>query len=195
MTPTLETERLRLRPARAEDAPGIAQHANDFDVVRMTSSMPYPYTLADAQDFVSGGVPETYQWIIADIATDAPLGAISLREGEVSGDMRTCGAMVIGYWLGKAFWGRGYAVEAGRAALAALFSSTDAEAVHAQAFAENAGSLRVLEKLGFARVGAGTCHSRARAEACAGDGGAERAGAGPSVTFALSRAAFERMTS
>ncbi len=40
--PELRSRRLRLRAPRPDDAPRIAELANDFDVVRMTSSMPFP---------------------------------------------------------------------------------------------------------------------------------------------------------
>ncbi len=39
----LATERLLLRPLRAEDAPAVHRLVNDWEVVRMLSQLPFPY--------------------------------------------------------------------------------------------------------------------------------------------------------
>jgi RimJ/RimL family protein N-acetyltransferase len=48
----LESERLRLRALRADDAASIAILVNDWEVVRYTTSIPYPYDVAMAREFV-----------------------------------------------------------------------------------------------------------------------------------------------
>ena len=40
--PVIATERLRLRKPRKADTARLAQHANDFDVARMTPACPIP---------------------------------------------------------------------------------------------------------------------------------------------------------
>lgn len=42
LEPVVTTQRLRLRRPRKADAARLASHANDFDVARMTTGMPYP---------------------------------------------------------------------------------------------------------------------------------------------------------
>jgi RimJ/RimL family protein N-acetyltransferase len=53
------------------------------------------------------------------------------------------------YWIDRTHWGKGVAT----AALRLLLAETDERPVYARAASDNAGSLRVLEKVGFRRVG------------------------------------------
>ena len=53
------------------------------------------------------------------------------------------------YWVDRAHWGRGIA----SAALQLLLAETAERPVYGRAASDNAGSLRVLEKAGFRRVG------------------------------------------
>jgi len=55
----------------------------------------------------------------------------------------------MGFHLRPAFWGRGLAVEAGRAVIAVAFDTLGAEAIFAGHHPDNAASRVVLEKLGF----------------------------------------------
>src|SRR5438132_909875 len=107
--PALETERLRLRPLQRADARAVARLANDRRIVENTASMPHPYTLADAEDFLRR--VETSPGEVAF--------AITLADGTLIG---VCGlkrdrgdATEIGYWLAVPYWGQGYATEAARA--------------------------------------------------------------------------------
>lgn len=61
--------------------------------------------------------------------------------------------MEIGYGLNPGAWGRGYATEAVGALVTALLARPDVRRVTAQTATTNPASARVLEKLGFARVG------------------------------------------
>lgn len=60
------------------------------------------------------------------------------------------GEREVGYWLGRAFWGKGIA----SAALAAFLDIETTRPLTAFAAAHNLGSIRVLEKNGFRKVGA-----------------------------------------
>ena len=53
----LQTERLELRAVRAEDADDIIRLANDFEVARRLTRMPYPYGKGDAQYFIETILP------------------------------------------------------------------------------------------------------------------------------------------
>jgi RimJ/RimL family protein N-acetyltransferase len=55
----------------------------------------------------------------------------------------------VGYWIGRAFWGRGYAT----AALRLLLREIPARPIFAHVALDNVGSRRVLEHCGFVRVG------------------------------------------
>ncbi len=64
------------------------------------------------------------------------------------------------YVVGRAHWGRGIAT----AALAELIELEPIRPLHADAAADNAGSIRVLEKCGFVVTGKNRCFARARGE-------------------------------
>src|SRR5205823_1050399 len=105
--PVLETERLVLRAPRLEDAKAVAALAADRRIAENTARIPHPYHLADAQSFiaaVNGSGEET-------------CFLITRPDGTVMGACGLSGAdgPELGYWLGAAFWGRGYATEAVRA--------------------------------------------------------------------------------
>jgi RimJ/RimL family protein N-acetyltransferase len=72
-------------------------------------------------------------------------------DGEVAGNIGSWeheGRQLLGYWLGRKYWGRGLAT----AALTELVEELDARPLHAWVASSNAGSIRVLEKCGFVRV-------------------------------------------
>jgi RimJ/RimL family protein N-acetyltransferase len=58
----------------------------------------------------------------------------------------------MGYWIARAFWGRGFASEAGTALIdiARTLGLASLEGSH---FLDNPASARVLEKLGFEPIG------------------------------------------
>ena len=64
------------------------------------------------------------------------------------------------YWLGREHWGKGFATRA----LEAFLEVETTRPLHAAAAADNAGSIRVLEKCGFERVGEGRGFATARGE-------------------------------
>jgi RimJ/RimL family protein N-acetyltransferase len=59
---------------------------------------------------------------------------------------------MIGYWIGREYWGRGIAT----AALAEFLDYDLARPLHAFVAVHNVGSIRVLEKCGFVRMGDAT---------------------------------------
>jgi RimJ/RimL family protein N-acetyltransferase len=75
-------------------------------------------------------------------------------DGDVAGSIVSwdkAGMRLVGYWIGRAYWNRGLA----SAALARFVAEhVTARPLHAYVAVGNAGSIRVLEKCGFQRVGA-----------------------------------------
>jgi RimJ/RimL family protein N-acetyltransferase len=73
-------------------------------------------------------------------------------DGAVAGNVvswRSAEGRLVGYWIGREYWGRGIAT----AALGALLEVIPERPLHALVAAGNAGSIRVLEKCGFVRIG------------------------------------------
>jgi len=59
----------------------------------------------------------------------------------------------VGYWLGRAVWGRGLATRAVRSLTAWTFATFDVTRLFATPFSFNPASARVLEKAGWRREG------------------------------------------
>ncbi len=74
------------------------------------------------------------------------------------------GSFELGYWLGKAFWGLGYAPEAAGRLLRFAFDELGVASVWAGYFFDNPASGRVLQKLGFCPSGSVMRYSAARGQ-------------------------------
>jgi RimJ/RimL family protein N-acetyltransferase len=76
-----------------------------------------------------------------------------LADGRVAGNVvswEQSGRRLVGYWIGRDFWGRGVATEA----LALSVREQASRPLYAYVAVHNVGSIRVLEKCGFQRVAA-----------------------------------------
>jgi RimJ/RimL family protein N-acetyltransferase len=144
----IATERLRLREPRADDAKRIAALAGDFDVARMTTNIPHPYALTDAEDFLG-------RMTALDAAREALFAIDHPDEGLIGvlGFHSTGRAPEVGYWIGRPYWGNGYATEAAAVALAWADGAWGQRWVVAGHFADNPASGRVLAKSGFLYTG------------------------------------------
>jgi [ribosomal protein S5]-alanine N-acetyltransferase len=139
-----------LRPYRTRDAAAICAVADDFMVARwMTRAFPHPYTQRDAERWIAIATGDSRETFCADaIEVDGTLaGGIGV---EPYGDERG-GTGAFGYWLGRAYWGRGIATEAARMLADYALGSGGLRRLEASVFAENLASARVLEKCGFTR--------------------------------------------
>jgi RimJ/RimL family protein N-acetyltransferase len=143
------TERLLLRPGWAEDAPALFHAIRDEGIVRNLASAPWPYRFEDAEAFLRterrAGEPSFL--VFRRSAGEPEL------IGTVGFGRRPSGECEFGYWIARAHWGRGYATEAGRAALDLARSSLRLKRLSAGHFLDNPASGRVLEKLGFRPTG------------------------------------------
>ena len=152
--PELRTERLVLRRLVDSDAAAITRLCQDREIAAGTLTIPYPYSHSDA-----------VSWLAMDRqrfeAGTSLVWGIATQDGELVGTIGlnpdpAHDRAELGYWVGKAFWGRGYASEAGAAVLDYAFSPPPAVAlnrVYAAHYPWNAASGRVLEKIGLKREG------------------------------------------
>jgi [ribosomal protein S5]-alanine N-acetyltransferase len=133
----LESERLILRPPRPSDIAAMTVWLGDYDVAKNTSRVPHPYGEDDAEAFVACA-PEG-RFVIARKQDGLFLGCVGLHP---ESDFE------FGYWLGKPFWGRGYATEAAQRLVRYAFEVLGQASVHAGWFHDNPASGHVLAKLG-----------------------------------------------
>jgi RimJ/RimL family protein N-acetyltransferase len=153
----LESDRLILRPPRPADIAGMIVWLGDYSVSKNMSRVPHPYSEEDAENFVAGvrrqGVRHAFT--ILRKADGLFIGGIGLEE-----DAR---GFEFGYWLGKPFWGQGFATEAARRLVRFAFEDLNLAEVHAGWFHDNPASGHVLAKLGGRHNGSSMRESRARA--------------------------------
>ena len=140
--PTIRTARLVLRPFERADAPRVQQLAGAREVALNTMHIPYPYPDGAAEAWIGQHV-ERVDWYDFAIDDGQLAGAIGLR---LTREFERAEA---GYWLGKPFWGRGYATEALAAVIRFGFEELKLHRIYAGYFSRNAASGRVMEKNGM----------------------------------------------
>ena len=156
MTDCLVTPRLKLRRFTAEDAPAMFRLGSDPVVMRYIGSPPMQ-TIAEALVYLQSHPLADYQRTgfgrLAMVwpATGEIIGFCGLKwVDEING-------FDLGYRLLQPYWGQGLAVEASLAVLAdarqRVLKCPQGQAqqqVYGLVHPQNQGSIRVLEKLGFA---------------------------------------------
>ena len=142
----IRTQRLSLRPLEPADAESIRALAGDFDVARMTGMIPHPYSERDALAWIDRA-GQGDEGVVFAVARD---GALIGCSGYMPMDAEHA---EVGYWIGKPFWGEGFATEAVRAVVAHAFDAHSFAYVKAGHFVDNPRSQRVLGKLGFSPDG------------------------------------------
>ena len=155
----VRTERLLLRPGWIEDASALAQAIGDEAVARNLARVPFPYTPADAAAYLSldrGGRLPSLLVFARTRRSPRLVGGIGLhRDG--------AGEVELGYWIARAFWGLGFATEAGRAMVDLAHKGLRIRRLVSGHFRDNPASGHVLRKLGFRPTGTMvTRHSAAR---------------------------------
>lgn len=154
-----KSERFSMRPPEAKDARQIACCVNDMTIARNLARLPHPYAPTDALDWITYADKARAQGSeYAFVITHEEAGVIgSVGFNRTQGD-----AWEIGYWVDKAVQGKGVATEAARALLAWGEREFGVRKFIARHFQDNPASGRVLEKLGFRRVGEKQLYSLAR---------------------------------
>jgi RimJ/RimL family protein N-acetyltransferase len=139
-----------IRDWTAGDLDALVRHANNRNIwIHLRDRFPHPYLESHGRQFLEhmAQLPSRTIWAI-EVDGEAA-GGIGL---EPLTDVERISAE-IGYWLGEAHWGRGITTDALRAVTAHAFATMDLMRIFALPFADNPGSIRVLEKAGYVREG------------------------------------------
>jgi RimJ/RimL family protein N-acetyltransferase len=146
--PTLQTERLLLRPFRRADMPELIRLAGDRKIAATTLRIAHPYTENDAEGFFQLLKDADKKWFAIELIENAALiGSVGLRVEAAEGRAE------LGYWIGVPYWGKGYATEAATAALRHGFEDLKLNRIFATHFGHNSASGNILRKIGMKHEG------------------------------------------
>jgi RimJ/RimL family protein N-acetyltransferase len=137
-----EQGEIALRPFTEADVPAIVEACQDPEIPRWTS-VPAPYTEADARDFVAGP-PDVHTFAVVDATTDELLGSVGFA---LIGEARAH----FGYWVSREARGRGVATLALGLVAARAIREHRLARLQLIVEPENVASIRVAEKAGFRR--------------------------------------------
>jgi RimJ/RimL family protein N-acetyltransferase len=150
----LETERLILRRFTDADVDALVLLDSDPEVTRYLTRVP-----PDREKVASETIPRVMRyydehpqfgtWATIERASGEFIGWFHLRPPHHGG---RDDEPELGYRFRRAAWGKGYATEGGRALVDRAFTELGARRVFALTMAVNAGSRRVMEKVGLRYV-------------------------------------------
>jgi RimJ/RimL family protein N-acetyltransferase len=150
----LLTDRLILRGLSPNDAPAVSELLSDDRVTAtMLWDLPVPYPVEAGYEWIEA---TGRQMTLGQVATwaitmsDSPAGMIGAVSLHPNWPLQRAG---LGYWLGVPHWRQAIMTEATRRAIRFAFDDLHLHRVHAECFASNRASWRVLEKAGLTLEG------------------------------------------
>jgi RimJ/RimL family protein N-acetyltransferase len=160
MMQTLDTARLNLRPFAPADVDDLAALHGDPAVMRsIDDGRPVPREVVAEETLPSylrahTQLPEGlgHRAIVTREGAGRFLGWVSLLPPSSAG-LEDAEGLELGYRLRQDAWGHGYATEAAEAVVDLAFERLGAERIVATTMTVNAGSRRVMEKLGMRHTG------------------------------------------
>lgn len=143
----LETDRLFVRPWQIGDRPAFKTMSDDPEVMRYVHGG-QPYTEQEIDQFIARAGKnlaehDVCMGALVEKATGRVVGVAGVQPLGQSGDLE------IGWWLAREVWGRGYATEAGEAAMRHVLDTLKRPRVVAIIDPGNDASVRVVTRLGF----------------------------------------------
>ena len=144
----LYTERLLLRPFQADDVEDALAYRDDIEFARFLPHVPQPFTRQHAEALVELNMSEPWEQspTFAVVRGGTVIGTVNV---EVDAGQRSA---MLGYAIGRRWWGQGLTTEAASSAMAWAIEAFDLTRVWAATDTRHTRSQRVMEKLGMRRV-------------------------------------------
>ena len=141
----IKTDRLILKkPKTKQDKISLVSQIGDWEVVKWLANASYPYTDDDLEDYLL--ISDSNQFDLNIFMGKQLIGRVGLTlDGDNYYDL--------GYWIGKDYWGKGYATESSKKLLEYALDKLDLPKIKSGYFVGNSASGNVLKKLGFKEVG------------------------------------------
>ena len=143
----LKTERLGLRQLTQDDFADLCEMLYDSAVMY---AWEHTFTETQVQEWIDRQFVRYAQtgvgvWAAVEKETDEMVGQFGLVQTNIEGE----DVLELTYMLKKTHWGKGFAVEGGKACLDYAFSEMGVDKVYASIRPENQSSRKVAENLGF----------------------------------------------
>ena len=152
-TPTICTARLVLGTFESDDATELQRMAGAREIADTTVSIPHPYALDHALAWIGNQRRESVRGRATNFAIrllpGSPLiGSASLRDIDHEHLQAE-----LGFWIGRDWWGQGYASEAAAAVIRFGFETLGLNRICAHHMARNPAAGQVLLHVGMQREG------------------------------------------
>lgn len=143
----IETPRLYLRDICADDYDALCQILQDIDVMYAWG---HAFSDEEVVEWIDGNIMRYGRdgfsyWAVIEKSSQRLIGVTGLMAEQADGD----DYVGVGYIYDKAYWGKGYAIEAASACVDYAFDVLHLDEVTAQIRPENIASRKVAEKLGM----------------------------------------------
>lgn len=141
--------KIELKPLNEIDPFQLAYYANHPLINRyLRNSFPYPYTIEHAMNFINYSI-QNHQLDFGIVVDEECIGCIGVSFFKDI-YIKNC---EIGYWISPLFWGKGIMNHVIDMICPYLFENFSITKIHAEVFAENIASIKVLESHHFIREG------------------------------------------
>jgi RimJ/RimL family protein N-acetyltransferase len=152
-TPTLQTARLLLGTFEPEDAIELQRLAGDRHIADTTLSIPHPYELDHALAWIGHQSRESARGRAINFAVrvlpgTTLIGSVGLRDIDPEHLQAE-----LAFWIGREWWGQGYAREAAAAVVRFGFETMGLNRIYAHHMARNPAAGQVLRHIGMQREG------------------------------------------
>lgn len=137
-----------IRKWKLTDAENLAAALSNKNIQdNLRDGLPYPYTVKDAQDYITAMLSSDKDRVFAFAITDddKAIGSIGISRC----DNIHSKTAEMGYYIAEPYWGRGIGTIAVKQVCDYIFEHTDIIRIFAEPFAHNIASCRILEKSGF----------------------------------------------
>ncbi|WP_246315594.1 GNAT family N-acetyltransferase [Paenibacillus foliorum] len=143
-----ETERLFLRLFQLADAKSVQELAGHEEVARTTLSIPHPYPDGAAEAWIERTRSATeigtiYSFALVGKENNELIGCVSLRVSKTDNQAE------LAYWVGRPYWGLGFATEASKRIVVFGFEELGLNRIYAAAMTKNPASYKVMSKIGM----------------------------------------------
>lgn len=151
-TKSFESKRLVMRSWQEDDAEQLYKMASET-IVGARAGWPPHRSVDESLEIIRTVFNNPSTWAITLKSTGSVVGAMGYGPSCDCALPRLNGEPIVGYWVGKKYWGQGFCTEALAAMIEYVKENTNITSFISGHFIDNPASGRVMEKCGFIPTG------------------------------------------